>query len=44
MKNMLGLGEFFNSIGNVILTGVSFHENQIGAACIGEDRKPQYYP
>ena len=28
---------------NVILTGVSFEENKIGAACIGEDRKPQYY-
>ncbi|MBO5857159.1 MAG: bifunctional hydroxymethylpyrimidine kinase/phosphomethylpyrimidine kinase, partial [Clostridia bacterium] len=28
---------------NVILTGVSFHENEIGAACMGENRNAQYY-
>lgn len=28
---------------NVILTGVSFEENKLGAACMGQDRKPQYY-
>ena len=38
LNKLLDLG-----VKNVILTGVSFEENKIGAACIGEDRKPQYY-
>ena len=38
LNKLLALG-----VKNVILTGVSFEENKIGAACIGEDRKPQYY-
>ncbi len=28
---------------NVILTGVSFEESKLGAACMGEDRIPHYY-
>ncbi len=28
---------------NVILTGVSFEESKLGAACIGQDRIPHYY-
>ena len=28
---------------NVILTGVSFEEGKLGAACIGQDRIPHYY-
>ena len=28
---------------NVILTGVSFEEGRLGAACIGQDRVPHYY-
>lgn len=28
---------------NVILTGVSFEEGKLGAACMGRDREPQYY-
>ena len=28
---------------NVILTGVCFEENKLGAACIGQDRIPHYY-
>jgi pyridoxine kinase len=38
LNKLLNLG-----VGSVILTGVSFEENKIGAACIGKDRKPQYY-
>ncbi len=29
--------------GNVILTGVSFEETKLGAACMGQDRVPHYY-
>lgn len=28
---------------NVILTGVSFEESKLGAACMGQDRVPHYY-
>lgn len=28
---------------NVILTGVSFEESMLGAACMGQDRVPHYY-
>ena len=28
---------------NVILTGVSFEESKLGAACMGQDRIPHYY-
>lgn len=28
---------------NVILTGVSFEESRLGAACMGQDRIPHYY-
>ncbi len=28
---------------NVILTGVSFEETKLGAACMGQDRVPHYY-
>ena len=28
---------------NVILTGVSFKEDELGAACMGQDRCPHYY-
>ncbi len=38
LNKLLDLG-----VQNVILTGVSFKENEIGAACMGKDRKPYYY-
>ena len=28
---------------NVILTGVSFEDSELGAACMGQDRVPHYY-
>lgn len=28
---------------SVVLTGVSFDENKVGAACMGADRVPHYY-
>lgn len=32
-----------NGAKNVVLTGVSFEESKLGAACMGQDRKSAYY-